>query len=32
LNASFFVGGGGSVPALTARKFGITPRIRLGCG
>jgi len=26
------VGGGGSVPALTARKFGITPRIRLGCG
>ena len=25
------VGGGGMVPGLTARKFGMTPRIRLGC-
>ena len=25
------MGGGGSAPALTARKLGMTPRIRLGC-
>jgi hypothetical protein len=25
------VGGGGVVPGLTARKLGMTPRIRLGC-
>ena len=25
------VGGGGMAPALTARKFGIRPKIRLGC-
>ena len=25
------VGGGGIAPALTARKFGIMPKMRLGC-
>jgi hypothetical protein len=29
--ASFGVGGGGITPALTARKLGMTPRMRLGC-
>src|SRR5579864_9137702 len=31
MSACFGVGGGGSAPALTARKLGMTPRIRLGC-
>src|ERR1019366_7285775 len=31
MKACFGVGGGGSAPALTARKLGITPRIRFGC-
>jgi len=31
MKACFGVGGGGCAPALTARKLGITPRIRFGC-
>jgi hypothetical protein len=29
---SFGVGGGGLAPALTARKLGMTPGMRFGCG
>ena len=31
MKACFDVGGGGCAPALTARKLGMSPRIRWGC-